>query len=135
MQKILGICLIAILLATACSSARERAFATVKEGNTKNYDSDFKGALASYSEAIKIDPTYAPAWFFRGNTRFNLKDIKGAIADYSKAINLKPNYADAFANRGDAYFSLNRRDAACKDYLKAEQLGKENMYEKTKWCK
>lgn len=135
MQRIIGIYLIALVLATACTSARERAIATIKEGSTKDYNSDFKGALESYSEAIKIDPSYAPAWFFRGNTRFNLKDIEGAIADYSKAIKLKPDYADAYANRGDANFSLNRRDAACKDYQKAEQLGKENMYEKTKWCK
>lgn len=135
MQRIIGICLIALVLATACTSARERAISTIKEGSIKDYNSDFKGALESYSEAIKIDPSYAPAWFFRGNTRFNLKDIEGAIADYSKAIKLKPDYADAYANRGDANFSLNRRDAACKDYQKAEQLGKENMYEKTKWCK
>ena len=135
MKRFLGLCVVALLLATACTSARERAIKALKEGNTKDFASDFKGALECYSEAIKIDPEYAPAWYYRGNTRFNLKDIEGAITDYSKAISLKPDYADAYANRGDASFSLNHRDEACKDYIKAEQLGKENMYEKTKWCK
>ena len=135
MKRILGLCFFALLFTTACTSAREHAIAIVKDGNTKDYASDFKGALESYSEAIKTDPTYAPAWFFRGNTRFNLKDVEGAISDYTKALELNPVFTDAFANRGDANFSLNRRDAACKDYRKAEQLGKENMYEKTKWCR
>jgi tetratricopeptide (TPR) repeat protein len=135
MKRILSFCFIILLLVTACTSKRERAISAVKEGNTRDYASDFKGALESYSEAIEIDPEYAPAWFYRGNTLFNLKDIESAIKNYSKAIELKPTYTDAYANRGDAYFSLNRRDEACKDYRKAEQLGKENMYEKTKWCR
>lgn len=135
MKRFLVLCFVTLLLITACTSKREHAIAAVKAGNAKDYASDFKGALESYSEAIEIDPSYAPAWFFRGNTHFNLKDPEKAIADYTKAIELNPGYADAYANRGDASFSLNHREEACKDYLKAEKLGKENMYEKTKWCK
>lgn len=135
MKRILGLCFVTLLLISACTSKREQAIAAVKEGNTKEYASNFKGALESYSEAIQIDPSYAPAWFFRGNAHFSLKNVEGAVSDYSKAIELDTGYADAYVNRGDGYFSLNRRDEACKDYLKAEQLGKENMYEKTKWCK
>jgi tetratricopeptide (TPR) repeat protein len=99
------------------------------------YKNDGKAAYELFTKAINADPSFAAAWFYRGNILSNQRDLEGAIADYSKAILLNPDFADAYSNRGDAYFSQGKTDKACPDYLKAEQLGKENMYEKTKWCK
>jgi tetratricopeptide (TPR) repeat protein len=123
------------ILLSSCKSGRQQAVEFAKKGSEKQYENDSKTAYELYTKAIDADPSYAPAWFYRGNNRFNKKDIEGAISDYSEAIKLKPDFADAYSNRGDAYFSSGQTDKACQDYLKAEQLGKENMYEKTKWCK
>ncbi|MFZ4706584.1 MAG: tetratricopeptide repeat protein [Bacteroidales bacterium] len=135
MNRILWIICLSIVALTSCKSSRQRALEFVKQGSVKEYQQDSKAAYELFTKAIATDPSLAPAWFFRGNNRLNHKDIEGAIADYSKAIELKPDYADAYANRGDAYFAEGLHDKSCPDYLKAEQLGKENMYEKTKWCR
>jgi tetratricopeptide (TPR) repeat protein len=130
-------CLICIvfLAFTSCKSGRERAIEFVKEGQALEYKNDGKAAYKLFTKAINADPTFAPAWFYRGNCLANKRDLEGAVADYTKAIELKPDFADAYSNRGDIYFSQGNRNKACPDYLKAEQLGKENMYEKTKFCK
>jgi tetratricopeptide (TPR) repeat protein len=135
MKRFLWIAVISVLAFSSCKSDRERAIEYVKEGNEKVRLQEPKAAYELYSKAIETDGSFAPAWFYRGNSRFNINDTEGAIADYSKAIELKPDFADAYANRGDAYFSQGKADKACPDYLKAELLGKENMYEKTKWCR
>jgi tetratricopeptide (TPR) repeat protein len=135
MQKILRILSIMLVMLTSCKSSRERATEYVKEAQTKELRNENKEAFELYNKAIAVDPSFAPAWYYRGNNLFNKNDINGAIANYSKAIDLKPDFADAYANRGEAYFSEGQRDKACLDYQKAEKLGKANMYEKTKWCK
>jgi tetratricopeptide (TPR) repeat protein len=135
MKRILWMLLISSIVITSCKSGRENAINYLKEGIAKEYQQDSKAAYELFTKAIDADSSLATAWFFRANNRFNKKDLKGAIIDYSKAIGLKPDYADAYANRGNVFFSQGLRDKACQDYLKAEQLGKENMNEKTKWCK
>jgi len=135
MHKVLTILSISLVLLISCKSGREHANEYIKEAQVKESLHDNKAAYELYTKAISSDPSYATSWYYRGNNLFNQNDIKGAIADYSRAIELKPNFADAYANRGDAYFTLGSKDKACPDYLKAEELGKPDMYEKTKWCK
>lgn len=130
---LLIICSLMILI--SCNSSHEKAIELIKKGNEFERNSAFTEAQKSYQKAIKADPENAVAWFFMGNVKRNQGMIRESLADYDKAIELDSTFADAYANRGDARFSLNDRDGSCKDYLKAEALGKENMHEKTKWCK
>lgn len=44
-------------------------------------------AIAEYTQAIKIDPSYAEAYYNRGKSRYKLGDKQGAMSDYNQAAN------------------------------------------------
>lgn len=124
-----------LILFISCKSSHERSLDYIKKGNELERLSDFQEAHQSYLKAIDAEPTNAVAWFYLGNAKRNMGMTRESIADYNMAIKFDSVFADAYANRGDARFSLNDREGSCLDYLKAEALGKENMGDKTKWCK
>jgi tetratricopeptide (TPR) repeat protein len=47
--------------------------------------------LRFYTQAIRLDPAYAPAFYNRGNARRAKGDVDGALADYNEAIRLDPS--------------------------------------------
>jgi uncharacterized caspase-like protein/Flp pilus assembly protein TadD len=85
-------------------------------------DSDFQRAIADYSEAIRIDPTFAMAYNNRGDTYLRHNDPNRAIADLSEAIRLDPNYANAHLNRGEAYMENKWYDRAIADFSEAIRI-------------
>lgn len=82
-------------------------------------------AIASYSKAIELNPTYVQAYNNRGYTYMRLRDYKNALADLNKALQLNPNYVQALMNRGDVhnYYYQIDRPSAIADYKKAKSLG------------
>jgi lipoprotein NlpI len=83
---------------------------------------DLDRAIADYSEAIKLYPSYAVAYNNRGFAYVSKQDYDRAIADFSQAIKLDPKYAAAFYNRGAAYSVRNEYDRAIADFSAAIQL-------------
>jgi serine/threonine-protein kinase len=79
-------------------------------------------ALAASSEAIRLDPKAAAAWFNRGLIYGALHQYEKCRDDYSQAIKLNPNWAAAWSNRGDAHLQLRRYDQVLADCTKALQL-------------
>ena len=71
-------------------------------GNTKYYLGDYKGAITDYTQAIRLNPDYADAYYNRGNAKSKLGQHFAAIADYDIAIRLNPDDAGAYYNRGNA---------------------------------
>lgn len=49
---------------------------------------DYMKAEYDFSQAIKLDPNFSPAYLARGNAYSRLKDYKNAIKDYEKANSL-----------------------------------------------
>lgn len=45
--------------------------------------------------AIKLDPTYATAYYNRGNSRLETGDRDGAVADYRQVAKLNPSLKQA----------------------------------------
>jgi tetratricopeptide (TPR) repeat protein len=60
------------------------------------YASDPKEKVQLYSEAIRLNPDFADAFFSRGTARKATGDLPGAHEDYNEAIRLNPGFAKAF---------------------------------------
>ncbi|HET9589424.1 MAG TPA: toll/interleukin-1 receptor domain-containing protein [Anaerolineales bacterium] len=88
---------------------------TVKTGNMEE-------AIRCLSEAIRLEPTFAAAFFGRGLARRRIDDLDGAIQDYSEAIRLKPDYPEAYHGRGIAFSMKGDNNRALSDFQKAREL-------------
>ena len=55
---------------------------------TSFHKGDFDGAIADYTEIIRLNPKNEYAYLERGVTYFNKHDFDLAIADYDRAIEL-----------------------------------------------
>jgi tetratricopeptide (TPR) repeat protein len=82
---------------------------------------DFEEKFRFYSEAIRLKPDFAEAFFNRGIARQEY-DREGALKDYSEAIRLEPDFAEAFFNRGSVRRDLVDVEGALKDYNEAIRL-------------
>jgi tetratricopeptide (TPR) repeat protein len=89
-----------MLQARAESTADASTF--LKRGVAKKHQGDFQGAIADYTEAIRLDPSKSEAYLDRGIAKRHQDDYQGAIADYNEAIRRDPKNADAYFNRGVA---------------------------------
>ena len=91
-------------------------------GNTKYDLGDYKGAIADYDSAIRLNPDLAKAYNNRGVVKDDLGQHFAAIADFDTAIRLKPDYAGAYNNRGTAKGKRGQYFAAIADYDTAIRL-------------
>jgi tetratricopeptide (TPR) repeat protein len=96
-------------------------------GVAKFSKDDYDGAIADYTEAIRLKPDFAEAYNNRGNAKGEKGDYDGAIADYNQAIQLKPDYAHAYNGRGAAKNDKGDHDGAIADYNQAIQLKPDYM--------
>ncbi|NJR49152.1 MAG: tetratricopeptide repeat protein [Leptolyngbyaceae cyanobacterium CSU_1_3] len=61
---------------------------------------DKQGAIADYSEVIRIDPNHDAAYNNRALIRYELGHKEGAIADFNRALLSNPRNCAAYCNRG-----------------------------------
>jgi tetratricopeptide (TPR) repeat protein len=83
-------------------------------------------AIAEYSEAIRLDPHYAPPYIARGDAYNRLCQTGRAIDDYSKAIQLNPKLGAygvhlAYFGRVLSYTDLGKHKEAQQDREAIEQ--------------
>jgi len=83
---------------------------------------DPETAIDYYSQAIRLDPGYAAAYYNKGLAYQDLKQYRQSIKDYNQAIRLDPNFTSAYNNRGNAYSDLKRYQRAINDYNQALRL-------------
>jgi len=102
---------------------QQRTATTLVEQGLQKYEKrDYDGAIADYTEAIRIDPNGANAYYNRGIVYFDKNDYDRAVADYTQAIRINSNYADAYNNRGIAYANKYDYDRSIADYTQAIRL-------------
>ncbi len=79
-------------------------------------------AIDEFTNALKLDPKYAYAYYNRGNSYYELTEYDKAIADYTEAIALDPKDAAVYNNRGNLYNNLKEYNKAIVDLTKAITL-------------
>jgi len=79
-------------------------------------------ALISFTQAIRLNPNYAEAYFGRGKIQIELGKPEKAINDLTQAIQLKPDYAEAYFYRAKAYYQLGQKLQAVEDLTQAIRI-------------
>jgi Flp pilus assembly protein TadD len=80
-------------------------------------------AVASFTEALKLNPKSLQALNNRGIAYCRQGYFDKAIADFSQVIQMDPNYGKAYNNRAVALWYKGERYKAQEDLKKAESLG------------
>ncbi|MFN9534925.1 MAG: tetratricopeptide repeat protein, partial [Pseudanabaena sp.] len=73
----------------------------VFSGYLKFTNGDYKGSISDYSEAVRLNPRDAQAYYLRAGVNFLLGDSYGAISDYTEAILIEPKISAFHKARGD----------------------------------
>ncbi len=84
----------------------------------KQYDD----AVACFTKALQINPSYASAHNNMGNALKDKGDSRAAINSYKNALRVKPDFAEAHSNMGNALKNIGDLDAALASYRNALQL-------------
>ena len=87
-----------------------------ERGLAKMQSKDYQGAIADFTEAIRLKPDNVDSYSHRGYAKTELKDFKGAITDYNEALWLKTDSADDYSHRGYAKAQLKDFKEAITDY-------------------
>ncbi len=103
--------------------ARLAARAATDEGFLLGKTRDFDAAIKKFSEAIRLDPEYSPAYRLRAMACLQIGDWTGAIVDLDRLIALEPNHADIFNERGYARRRLGDLHGAQDDFDRCIALG------------
>jgi tetratricopeptide (TPR) repeat protein len=83
---------------------------------------EYDKAINEFTEAIRLDPNYIPAYVSRGNAYGIQGAVDKAINEFTEAIRLDPNVAIIYFNRANAYYDHGNLDKASSDYNEAIRL-------------
>ncbi len=91
-------------------------------GNDQLNRGDFRQAISSFQESIRIKPDYADAWYNAGVAFGHLQDYPEAIASYQESLRLDPTNIDGWVNRGLAHQAIGQYSQAIACYEAALRL-------------
>lgn len=90
-----------------------------QQGYLKSKKGDYRGAIADYDEALKINPKMAEVYCSRGFASYQLGDELRSKNDYTRALELDPNLAEVYYYRGLSRIKSGYIQAAIEDYTQA----------------
>jgi len=111
-----------IATAKADDEPQARYSALVSQADTDTNTGNYDRAIVNLSEAIRLNPNGALAFYSRGLAYGKKGDYDRAIADYDEAIRFDASDSLAFINRGLAYERKGETDLAIADYNEAIRL-------------
>jgi len=112
-------------------TAQKTSYDFLAKGQEKMYSkkpADYKGAIKDFSEAIKIDPQMAEAYWERGNAYSMCLDYQNGINDFGSAIskynsNDVEELSELYCNRGINYYKIHNDQQSLSDFEFAEKNG------------
>jgi len=97
-----------------------------KRGTQRAAEGNLDGAIADFTEALKLDPKLGAALVGRGNARAMQRESAAAMEDFDAAIALDAKNAAAWIGRGNAKANADDPDGAIADWSRAIELDPKN---------
>lgn len=94
----------------------------IDSGRAKMEAGDYAGAIADFTEAIRLKPGCACGYKLRGDAHLALEEYQAALNDYTQAVRLDPDNAEFVMDRGTAYAFLSQLELAVQDFTRAISL-------------
>ncbi|MBW4641511.1 MAG: TIGR03032 family protein [Goleter apudmare HA4340-LM2] len=93
-----------------------------EQGKQSAQQGDLQRAVASFSEAIRLQPDYIAAYNQLGNALQGLGRLEEAIAAYQRLLEINPNVAEAHCNLGAIWQMQGKTEEAIAAYQRAIQF-------------
>ena len=110
---------IACLLLPTVAASADAAKEAYEKGKASFSKGDYDLAISAFSEAIRLNPRHAGAYYYRSLAYSGKGEYDKAIADANEAIRLAPNDAAAYYCRGIVYRHKGEHDRSIADYDEA----------------
>jgi tetratricopeptide (TPR) repeat protein len=108
-------------LATRLAPEHPQGFVALGRAYYFKSEPDYSAALANLTSAIKLDSSYAEAYYLRGLVHAAMSNLGSALKDFDTAIQREPGFAEAYYSRGLVYASEQDLDRAIADFSRAIQ--------------
>jgi Flp pilus assembly protein TadD len=79
----------------------------------------FRAAIATFSEVIRLKPSFAEGWNKRATVLFMAGDFKRSLGDCDEVVKRNPNHFGALAGYGQIYFQLEQYGKAIEYWKRA----------------
>ncbi len=118
--RLFALVLLAAALFTACTSKAAKAQEKIDLGQKYLTELNYTEAVASFTEAIELDPENIPAYMGRAEAYIGLKQYDDAKADYTTAIEKTEEQpytqAEAYIGRAEVNELTTANEDALSDY-------------------
>lgn len=125
-EILIGVLLLSMVFFTACTSKAAKAMEKVELGQKYLTELNYTEAVASFTEAIGLDPENISAYMGRAEAYVVLKQYDDAKTDYTtaieKAVEQPYTRAEAYVGRAEVNEVTNANEAALSDYESAQNI-------------